>query len=153
MVGKGALFFAVWGYVISHFVPDRKHEAIVELNPKLIAFALSENKIEGEREEDVAAVIERMCRPDKSSRTNREEGRKLVCLGGYQYRVVNGMMYRRIRNQEERKRQNREAQERHRQKILKRSLPAKNEVTYLKALKAGASQEELDKIVSQGLPA
>lgn len=150
MVGRGALFFAVWGYVISNFIPDRKHGAIVELNPKVIALMLSENKIAGEQEEDVARVIGLMCEPDPKSSSKVDEGRKLIRLSEFQYRVVNGAMYRAIRNQDERKRQNREAQERFRAKALKSSKPAANEARYLKALKRGAPQSELDRIVAEG---
>lgn len=146
MIGRGAVFFAVWGYVIANFAPDRKHGAIVELNPTLIAFVL------GESVKDVEAAIEEMLKPDAKSRTKAEKGRKLIRLSEYQYRVVNGEMYRAIRNQDERKRQNREAQERFRekQKFLQSSRPTPNEAAYLKAERSGATQEELDEIAAQG---
>lgn len=111
---------------------------------------MSENKIAGEQEEDVARVIGLMCEPDPKSSSKVDEGRKLIRLSEFQYRVVNGAMYRAIRNQDERKRQNREAQERFRAKALKSSKPAANEARYLKALKRGAPQSELDRIVAEG---
>ena len=142
MIGKGAVFFAVWGYIISHFVPDRTHGAIVELNPKLIAFVL------GEPEKLVDKSIAEMCEPDPKSRTKTDKGRKLVKLSEYQYRVVNGARYRAIRDHEDRKRQNREAQERFRAK----TSGGGRELEYVKAERDGATQEELDKLSSNGLP-
>lgn len=117
MIGKGALYFAVWGYVISHFVPSKKLGATVELNPKLIALLL------GEDADRVAAVISDMCGPDPESNTPDEEGRKLVQLGHYEYRVVNGAKYRAVRDHEERKAQVREAQRRFREKEKSEDLP------------------------------
>jgi len=97
MMGAGALFYAVWGYVISHAVPSREHGSVVELNPALIGVLL------GEDAGDVEVVIGRMCEPDPKSRSKNEEGRKLVRLGQYLYRVVNGEKYRAIRDAEERR--------------------------------------------------
>ena len=114
MVGKGALFFAVWGYVISHFVPDRDYGAWVELNPVILATIL------GESEEDIRGTIAGMCEPDVQSRTDSEDGRKLVQLGPFAYRVVNGAKYRAIRDEESRREQNREAQAKHRKKGKKK---------------------------------
>lgn len=140
MIGRGAIFFAVWGYVISHFVPDREHGATVELNPKLIGLLL------GESESSVVEAIESMCRPDAKSRTKAEQGKKLVKLSEYEYRVVNGAKYRAIRDHEARKAQNRTAQA----KFRKKSVPAQNEVRYLKAQNDGASQDQLDAIAAEG---
>ncbi len=97
MRGAGSAFFAVWGYVISHMVPNRKHGTTVEMNTGIVAFLL------GEDESVVTEQIERMCSPDPQSRTKSEEGRKLVRLSEYSYRVVNGDLYRGIRNEEERR--------------------------------------------------
>lgn len=109
MVGSGALTFAVWGYVIAHMVPDGVAGSMsVELNPKLLGPIL------GEPVKDVQAVIEKLCGPDAESRSKEEGGRRLVRLGQFDYRVVNGMKYREMRDQENRRRQLREAQERFR---------------------------------------
>lgn len=108
MIGRGSAFFAVWGYVISHFIPHREHGAVVELNPKLISMLI------GEKEEVVRGVIAQVCEPDPESATKAEEGRKLVRLSEYEYRVVNGAKYRAVRDHEERKIQNRIAQQKYR---------------------------------------
>ena len=57
-------------------------------------------------------AIEFLCRPDERSTTKGDEGRRLVKLGEFEYRVVNGAKYRAIRDEEERRRQSREAQRR-----------------------------------------
>lgn len=97
MVGKGALTFAVWGYVIAMMRPDRVVGAQVELNPKLL------DTILGEPEAEIIEVINRLCEPDPESRTKTEGGRRLVRLGQFSYRVVNGQHYRQIRTEEERR--------------------------------------------------
>lgn len=100
MVGKGSAFFAVWGYVIAKMKPSREHGALVEVNSRVVGLLL------GEEEEVVRGVVDEMCEPDKESRTKEEEGRKLVRLGEYLYRVVNGAKYRAIRNDDERRESN-----------------------------------------------
>lgn len=110
MIGKGSCFFAVWGYVLSHFVPDRDMGAQVELNPKLIAFVL------GDEVKNVERVIREMCEPDSKSRSKEKQGKKLVKIGEYAYQVVNGEKYRAIRDEEKRREQNRTAQAKFREK-------------------------------------
>ena len=155
MVGKGALFFAVWGYVISHFVPDRTHGAWVELNPTILATIL------GESEEAIRQTVHEMCEPDEQSRSQSEEGRKLVQLGPFAYRVVNGAKYREIRDEESRRDQNREAQKRHRSKRVSRKQFGKTaaqvrgeannrERRYVQAVKNG-DQATADRIAAEGL--
>lgn len=104
MRGAGSAFFAVWGYVISHMVPDRKNGTTVEMNAGIVGFLL------GEEESVVSEQIERMCAPDPNSRTKVEDGKKLVRLSEYSYRVVNGELYRGIRNEEERREYQRQKQ-------------------------------------------
>jgi hypothetical protein len=105
MCGAGALAFAVWGYVISHQKPTRgKTEFFVELNPGIISFLI------GEPEKEVAQTIESFCKPDPKSRTEAEEGKKLVEINPYLYRVVNGAAYDRMQREEDRREYNRERQ-------------------------------------------
>lgn len=115
MIGSGAIYFAVWNYVIANMLPDADLGMAVELNPRLIAFIL------GEDEADVEKTVRRMCEPDPKSRTKDEEGRKLLKTGEFEYRVVNGLKYRAQRDAEDRKKTNREAQQRCRAK--KRAKP------------------------------
>lgn len=97
MLGSGAISFAVWGYVISNMVPDKITGMQVELNPRLLSALI------GEDEADIKKIIHKFCQPDTESRTKDEEGRKLVQVGQFDYRVVNGLKYRSVRNAEERR--------------------------------------------------
>lgn len=110
MVGAGAVKFAVWGYVISKMRPDVDLGAIVSLNSRLLAPIL------GESVDVVQDAIEWLCEPDPESRTKKEEGRRLIRLGQFDYRVVNGAYYRELRDEEKRRQQLREAQQRFRDK-------------------------------------
>lgn len=128
MIGAGSAVFAVWGYVIANQRPDRTVGSQVELNPKLLAFIL------GEKEKVVEDAIAFLCAPDSKSRTKAEQGRRLVRLGEFTYRVVNGAKYLAIRDEEARRQQNREAKRRER---LKPGTPLNGEVAAVKALDAG----------------
>lgn len=97
LVGQGALTFAVWGYVIANQRPDREVGSQVELNPKLLAAIL------GEEEGEVARTVQRLCEPDPESRSKEEDGRRLIRLGQYAYKVVNGTKYRWMANEEARR--------------------------------------------------
>lgn len=151
MIGRGSCFFAVWGYVISHMMPDREVGTQVELNPDLIAFVL------GEAKGKVEQAIGEMCQPDIKSRTKELEGRKLVKLGEYSYRVVNGEKYRAIRDEEKRREQNRVAQEKFRKKEKKLKgdtgkVSGKyltNEKRFIEAEESG-NQELADSIAAEG---
>lgn len=130
MVGAGALVFAVMGYVIANMRPDEEVGAQVELNPKLIAMIL------GEKESDVQETINFLCNQDPNSRTPEEGGRRLVKLGQFDYRVVNGAKYVAIRNEEERRAYNRDAKRRQRD----RKRPAKRDLD--RARKANEARED-----------
>ncbi len=140
MIGAGAMVFAVWGYVIAKQKPDSKVGMQVRLNPRLLGPIL------GESVAGVEKAIEYLCKPDPHSTTKSEGGKRLVRVGEFDYRVVNGAKYHAIRNEEERKEQNRAAQERFREKNKKVKGPLVGEQTYEKALVDGASEAELDKL-------
>jgi hypothetical protein len=110
MIGAGAMVFAVWGYVIAKWKPDKKVGGQVRLNPALLGPIL------GESPKEVEKAIEYLCAPDKQSSSKLEGGRRLVRLGQFDYRVVNAAKYHAIRNEEERREQNRQAQARFREK-------------------------------------
>jgi uncharacterized phage protein (TIGR02220 family) len=101
MVGKGSVSFAVWGYVIANHHLDLDEGAQVELNPKLLAFIL------GEDQAKIEAAIQDFCAPDPTSRTKDAEGRKLIKVGEFDYRVVNGAKYHDIKSEDDRRRYNR----------------------------------------------
>lgn len=107
MVGAGAVVFAVMGYVISE---QRPPDFVVELNARLLSAIL------GEPEDEVQKAIDYLCAPDPGSRTDKEEGKRLIKVGAFTYHVVNGEMYHSIRNYEERKAYNRAAAAKYRDK-------------------------------------
>ncbi len=115
MIGAGAMAFAVMGYVIAKWKPERGEGGRViggqvRLNPALLGPIL------GETPEAVKKAIEYLCSPDARTSTPGEEGRRLVRLGQFDYRVVNAVKYHELRNEEQRRTQNREAQARFREK-------------------------------------
>ena len=114
MVGAGAMRFAVLDFVITTQKPSREHGSVVEINPILLAAIL------GETVEDVNEAISFLCSPDANSRSKEEDGRRMVKIGEFIYRVVNGAKYRAIRDEEERRTQNREAQRRFVEKKINR---------------------------------
>lgn len=108
MYGAGSAKFALMAYVIANMKPDKSVGFQVELNVRDLA-----NRI-GEDEPTIQAALDYLCAPDKDSRTKREEGRRLVKVGAFAYRVVNGDIYAAIRNEEQRRENNRIRQARHR---------------------------------------
>ncbi len=141
MVGAGAMVFAVWGYVIAKWKPDKDVGGQVRLNPALLGPIL------GESVKEVEKAIEYLCRPDERSSTKEEGGRRLIRIGQFDYRVVNAAKYHAIRNEEDRREQNREAQARYREKVKMRSnKPLPDERKFVSAVERGATDEELDRI-------
>lgn len=98
MVGSGALTFAVWSYVLGKMKPSREDRKFyVEINPVLLGAIL------GESPGAVEKVLEKMCGPDKTSRTKDENGARLVREGQFLYWVVNGTRYNDLRSHDERR--------------------------------------------------
>ena len=86
-------------YVIAYQKPHQDYFQ-VEINPEIVAFLI------GEPIDRVAEVVESFCQPDPKSRTTVEEGRKLIKIGSFDYRVVNGKKYHDIKKEAERREQN-----------------------------------------------
>lgn len=107
MMGAGAHVHAVWPYALAHASPD----GLVELNPPLVAFQI------GMPVEDVVRAIEYLTTPDPNSRSSAEEGRRLIHLGGFLYRIVNFAEYRKIRDDLARREYNRVKQAERRQRL------------------------------------
>lgn len=149
MVGAGAIPFAIMGYVIANYQLDQKVGAQVRLNPVLLAAIL------GEAEKDIEKGIEYLCAPDGKSSTKVENGRRLIQIGEFDYRVVNGAKYTAIKNEEERREANRLAKQRERaQKKVKsaNSGPQSGEIAHQMASDNGASEAQLNSIVEETLP-
>jgi hypothetical protein len=107
MVGSGAVVFAVWGYVVANV---RFTDSSVELNPRILATIL------GEPVEEIEKAITVLCSPDKHSRSQEEEGRRLVLEGPFLYRVVNAKKYGSIRDEDGRREYMREYMKKRRSK-------------------------------------
>lgn len=107
MMGAGAHVHAVWPYALAHASPD----GLVELNPPLVAFQI------GMPVEDVVRAIEYLTAPDPNSRSSAEEGRRLIHLGGFLYRIANLPEYRKIRDDLARREYNRVKQAERRQRL------------------------------------
>lgn len=151
MVGAGAIRFAVMSYVIANMKPDRTVGMQVELNPVLLSAIL------GEKQEDVQAAIDWLCQPDTRSRTKDHDGRRLIKLGEFDYRVVNGKKYRDMRDEEQRRSQNRisQAAKRYRDRFTRAGKPLAGEAEYVAALRAGdeiRAQEILEKYLPKEKP-
>lgn len=155
MYGKGSLVFAVWSYVIAHQKPN--HAAgyfTVELNPMKLKDCI------GEPLDEIKQTLEFLCSPDPNSRTKDEDGRRLVRLGEFDYRVVNGKKYHDIRKQEERREQNRVSQEKFRKKQKREKDTGMDgrppsmgyrarEARAVKAQESG-NQQQADEIAAEG---
>lgn len=137
MVGSGTAVFAVMGYVIANWKPDKEVGGQVRLNTTILATVF------GEEEVVIQRAIDFLCAPDPKSTTPDEGGRRLIKIGQFDYRVVNAAKYQRIRDEEEKREANRLRQEKFRGK----SRPLKGERAFVKALENGASEKELDRMV------
>lgn len=113
MRGAGLGPFALMPYVVSNMKPVPVGETIemrLEINPELLAFVL------GTKVGVIEKAIEWACAPDPKSRTKLEGGRRLVKIGEFEYRVVNGWAYTQKKAIERRREQLRKAQAKHRSK-------------------------------------
>jgi hypothetical protein len=142
MVGSGSPTFAVWTYVIAKMRPDSMFGAVVELNPEVVAFLL------GEKPDVVESVIGRLQEPDPKSTSKKEEGRRLVRVGQFAFRVVNGAEYMAIRNEEDRREYFRRKKAESR---ANKSKPSPGESEFVKADAAGDTASA-DAIVEAHLP-
>ena len=138
MVGAGAHVFAVWGYVIA-----KTRRSRVDLNPKVLAFVI------GEREERMVEALEFLCAPDPKSRTKKNEGRRLIREGEYQYFVPNWEMYRRIKDEADRRayQAGKQAEYRSRSKVA----PSSGEVAYCGAVAEHGFESEEAKRLEGGV--
>lgn len=105
MVGRGPVYFAVWGYVIA-----KTRKGRLEINPVILAAII------GCGVDEIEKVIGEMQEPDPGSRNQEQEGRKLVKEGAFQYFVPSHEYYTKIRNEDDRREYNRMKQAEHRAK-------------------------------------
>lgn len=151
MVGKGLGVFALMPYVIAKQYPesrDQESPMLVKLNAALLA------GIFGAEEAKVQEAIDFLCGPDMKTTTEGEGGRRLVRVGQFEYRVVNGRYYRGLADAERLRDRNARAQARHRIREKARALgvPLLGEGEYVAAVEDGKTEEELGEIVAKWLP-
>ncbi|NIQ92409.1 MAG: hypothetical protein GWN93_26890 [Deltaproteobacteria bacterium] len=133
MMGSGFAVFAVWGYIIAHTKPN----STVELNPRLLSVVL------GGPEKDIVRAIDSFCAADPMSRSNKQDGRKLIKVGQYMYHVVNYAEYRAIRHEDDRRAYNREKQRECRARRKQKSKDVNNDVNdSIRESKMSAHTEE-----------
>lgn len=143
MVGAGVNVFALWPYVIANMRGSREHGALVELNPKLLGFVL------GCEEAEIVKAIGYLCAPDKASRSKAEEGRRLVRVGQFAYRVVNGAEYLAIRMADDKRFAHAARQRRYEDR--KRRGVTGRENRFVQAV-ADGDESRADEIAAEGLP-
>ena len=107
MAGCPPTVFAVWAYCLAYARPP---DGEVELHPGFLRRIINTTK------EDIEAAIEYLCKPDPESRSKECEGRRLVHLGEFRYRLVNWGKYYQQAQTESRKAYKAEWQKEHRQK-------------------------------------
>lgn len=144
MVGAGFHVYAVWDYCIT-----KNRSGFIELNPKLLAFVLNGGR-EGS-EQQVSDAIEFLMKPDPTSRSKEQEGRRLVKEGQFQYRMVNWGHYESIKSivdlREYNRRKQQEYRERKRLKAgkvprSKKTGPLSGEESGISKLESGEMTEE-----------
>ena len=92
MVGAGPTVFATWAYVIANVRPPGE----IEINPTVLATII------GCPVEEINQAIVKLCAPDKYSRSQEHDGRRLLHAGAFSYAVPTFEKYRKMRNKEER---------------------------------------------------
>jgi hypothetical protein len=105
MVGAGINVFAVWSYIIT-----KCRRGVIEINPKLLAFTL------GGTEQEIVDALNFLQKPDPNSRSKKEDGKRIVKDGQFQYTVVNWDHYDKIRSEDDRREYNRVKKQEQREK-------------------------------------
>lgn len=85
LYGVGPQVYSTLAYAIAHAQPP---DGRVEINPVLVAGMI------GMPVEDLESALQFLQSPDPRSRTEGEEGRRLVKTGPFEYRLVNFLKYR-----------------------------------------------------------
>lgn len=105
MMGSGSHVFAVWGWVVANAGKD----GVLEINPKLLAAVI------GDDESRIRDALDYLQSPDSSSRTRAEDGRRIVHVDAFTYRIVNHEKYRAKLSADERREYQRRKQAEYRQ--------------------------------------
>ena len=98
MFGAGMNVFAVWNWVLA----TKDQDGLVNINPPAVAVTL------GGTIEEVQAALDYLTDTDENSRSDAEDGRRLLRIKGPCYKVVNHAHYAKLRSAEERRAYKRE---------------------------------------------
>lgn len=85
MRGSGSHVIALMAYAIANAKPP---DGVVEINVELAAFQI------GDSVERIQEALEYLLSPDPKSRSQVDDGRRMVRVGEYLYRLVNWKTYR-----------------------------------------------------------
>lgn len=92
MRGAGAHVIALMAYCVANAKPP---DGELEINLDIVSFLI------GEPEERMTEALAYLTAPDPRSRSKGDDGRRLVQVGEYRYRLVNWMEHREGRTVEE----------------------------------------------------
>jgi hypothetical protein len=84
LAGSGSHIIAIMAYIIA----KKSQDGIINLQPKILAGVI------GDTPERMQEAIDFLCQPDDQSENTAEEGRRLLRVGPYAYRVVSHEKYR-----------------------------------------------------------
>ena len=137
MYGAGAVVFAVWSYAIA----NKDESGELELNPRLLAGMI------GCDHKEVETAIEYLASPDPGSRSEKEEGRRIVGIGHrFMWRVVNHEEFLAIARREHLRLYNREKKRAERQR--NRGKDVKVQSTDVKTRQGSSAHVDVDVDVS-----
>lgn len=142
MVGAGPTIFAVWGYCIA----KADSSGIVILNPALLAPIIGTSRV------DIEQAIEYLTSPDPHSKNPEHEGRRLINMSGYAYKVVSHAIYRDIKNNQDRREYMREYMRKRRGNDAVNSVNSVNSLQSLQKLtKVNSASASVSVSVSDGV--
>jgi len=98
MFGAGLNVFAVWNWILA----TKDRDGLVSINPPAVAVTL------GGTIEEIQAALDYLTDTDENSRSDAEDGRRLLRIKGPCYRVVNHEHYAKLRSAEDRRAYKRE---------------------------------------------
>lgn len=93
MFGAGMHVFAVWNWVLANCGPD----GLIDINAPVVAVTL------GGTVEEVGAALAYLSDTDEHSRSDAEDGRRLIHLKGPCHKVVNHAHYAKLRTAQDRR--------------------------------------------------
>ena len=139
MVGKGAVAFALMGYIIAKmqckWTGEGRAKVVTEGTVRLNVDILK--TIFGETEDKIISGIELLCSPDPKTNRPDEDGKRLIKIGPFDYRVVNAAYYQNKKDTAEQRRKNRERVAEWRADAAEKEKAGKKPSNQMKRMKPG----------------